>query len=34
MRELSSGPEAHLFRTPGSPRAERGENQELSGLTA
>jgi hypothetical protein len=23
MRELSSGPEAHLFRTPGSPLAER-----------
>jgi hypothetical protein len=30
MRELSSGPEAHLFRTPGSPLAERREGHRLS----
>jgi len=30
MRELSSGPETHRFRAPGSPAAERREGHWLS----
>ena len=34
MRELSSAPEGHLFRTPGSPAAERRGNQEFAAQLA
>ena len=34
MRELSSAPEGHLFRTPDSPAAERRGNQEFAAQLA